>query len=140
VIGAQHLAQEDPQGDERREDAVDPGDASLGQRLGDEVFGEDFAERQRLTQGKLASEELHLRSQPCWIRGTHAWGLLALRGSLSTPIYAAEAVFAYVILCQRLADEPSDIRGIDRCHERRMRNLLRTDTPTYRARNAIRAM
>jgi hypothetical protein len=45
VVGAEHLPQEYPQGDERGEDPIQPA-ADGGQRVREDVLGEDVGERQ----------------------------------------------------------------------------------------------
>src|SRR5262249_54960160 len=70
----------------------DPGYARRGEGLPDEVLGEDVAERQIPTLGKLAPQKLHLGSQPSRIRMTQPWGLLAVMEWLSNTIYAREAI------------------------------------------------
>ena len=53
VVGAEDLAEERPQGDQRGEDPVQP-DADGGQRVGDDVLGEDIGERQLAILKELA--------------------------------------------------------------------------------------
>ena len=68
VVGAEDLAQEDPQGDKRGKEPVQPaGDG--GQRLGDEPLGEDVGERQVGVLKELAPQEVHLITQGSSVRG-----------------------------------------------------------------------
>ena len=70
VVGAEDLAQEDPQRHQRGEDPVQPaGDG--GQRLGDDLLGEDVGERQVAVLKELASEEVHLFAKGTSVRMAH---------------------------------------------------------------------
>jgi hypothetical protein len=51
----------------------------------------------------------------------------------STTIYAGEALFAYVILRQAVADESSAIRFIDLRAQAEVSNALRADTRMLQA-------
>jgi hypothetical protein len=59
VVRTEDLSQEDPQGDQRRKDPVQPaGDG--GQRLPNDLLGEDVRERQVAVLKELTPQKLHL--------------------------------------------------------------------------------
>ena len=60
MVGAEHLPEEHPEGDQRGEDAVQPS-ADGGQRLGEDVRGEDVGERQAAVLEELPPQEVGLR-------------------------------------------------------------------------------
>ena len=101
VVGAEDLAEEDPQGDQRGEDPVQP-PADGGQGLGEDVLGEDVGERQAAVLEELPPQEGRLA------RGTtrggvpHRGGLRAGEGP--NPIITREAPAAYPPAASRLAD------------------------------------
>jgi hypothetical protein len=65
VVGVEHLAEEDPEGDERREDPVQP-PAGGGQRLGQDGLGQDVGERQAAVPEELPPQEVGV--------GAERWG------------------------------------------------------------------
>src|SRR5262249_18530107 len=78
VVRAQHLAQEDPQRDERRKDPIDPGYADRGEGLRDEVFGEDVASMALSKSANALSGSLpELRARPRGVRAWLCFGLLS---------------------------------------------------------------
>jgi hypothetical protein len=62
VVGAEHLPEEHPQGDERREDSIQPA-ADRSQRLRQELVGEHVGERQAAVLEELASEGVRLGAE-----------------------------------------------------------------------------
>src|SRR5262249_20148691 len=69
-IGTQDLAQENPEGDERSKDPVQPA-TERGQRLLDHLFGEDIGKRQLPILEKLPSEKADLIAQGASVRMMH---------------------------------------------------------------------
>src|SRR5262249_45563851 len=75
-VRTEGLAEEDPQGDQGRKDPVQPaGDA--GQRLLQDLFGEDGRERQIAVLKELPSQEARLLAERCGVRTAHPGVLLA---------------------------------------------------------------
>ena len=56
VVGAEHLAEEHPQGDQQGEDPVKP-PSDGGQRVGEDIVGEDVGERQPAVLEELPPQE-----------------------------------------------------------------------------------
>src|SRR5262249_49813883 len=70
VVRTQDLPQEDPQGDQGGKDPVQPaGDG--GQRLRDDLLGEDVGERQGAVLKELPSQEVQLITKGTSVRMTH---------------------------------------------------------------------
>ena len=90
VVGAEHLAEEHPQGDQRGEDPVQP-PADGGQRLGEDVLGEDVGERQVAVLEELAAQEGGLVAERPRVRMPHPSDLRAGDDGLPTPIFTGEA-------------------------------------------------
>jgi hypothetical protein len=70
LVGGEGLAEEDPQGDDRGEDPVQPS-ADGGQGLGDDLLGEDVGERQAAVLKELSPEEVDLIPEGRSIRMAH---------------------------------------------------------------------
>jgi hypothetical protein len=64
MIGAEDLAQEDPQYHQRRVDAVEPDDVDCCQCLRDDPFRENICERQIAVLQKLTPQETRLSLKP----------------------------------------------------------------------------
>jgi hypothetical protein len=78
VVGAEDLCQEDPERDQRGEDAVQPA-ADGRQRLSDDLLGEDVGEGQVTVLEELLSQGAELFAERCGVVRGHAGDLLAVR-------------------------------------------------------------
>ena len=76
MVRAQDLAQEDPQRDERRIDAVHPIDIHCCQCLRDDRLREHIRERQVRVLEKLSSQKSDLSLKPSLVTITHPWASL----------------------------------------------------------------
>ena len=70
VVGTEDLAQEDPKRNQWGEDPVQPAGEG-GQRLRDDLLGQDVGERQVAVLKELPSEEVHLITKGASVRMTH---------------------------------------------------------------------
>ena len=60
LVGGEDLAEKDPEGHQRREDAVDPGGPDLAEGLLESVLGEDVGEGELAVLEELLAEGLDL--------------------------------------------------------------------------------
>ena len=100
LVGAEDLAEEDPQGDQRGEDPVQP-PADGGQRLGEDLLGEDVGERQAAVLEELPPEEVGLLAERSGVGRPHG------RGSVPggpNPIFTREDPATYPPMSSRLAE------------------------------------
>src|SRR5205814_5319459 len=94
VVCTEDLAQEDPKRNPWGEDPVQPaGDG--GQRLRDDLLGEDVGERQVAVLKELPSQGADLFAERGGVARAHARDLLAGDGEWSASIFTSEARFAY---------------------------------------------
>ena len=102
MVGAEHLPQEHPEGDQRGEHPVQPA-ANSGQRFGDDPLGEDVGERQIAVLEELAAQETRLFAERPRVGTLHRSGLRAGEKGLSNPIFTRKAPSAYLPSAARLA-------------------------------------
>src|SRR5262249_42480049 len=102
VVGAEDLSEEDPERDQRGEDAGQPA-SDGGQRLGDGLFGEDVGERQVAVLKELLSQGGDLFAERGGKVRAHAEDSLQETEELSAAIVTSETRFAYPLSAFRLA-------------------------------------
>jgi hypothetical protein len=73
VVGVEDLGEKDPEGDERREEAVAEGDGFVANGLFSQVSGEEFGEGQSGSVGDLATQLSDLARGACGGSMTHGW-------------------------------------------------------------------
>jgi hypothetical protein len=111
VVGAENLSQEHPERYEWREDSVVPACANRRECLRNDFPREHVSERQVSILKKLLSQKTHLTLDPSLGKMPHPWASLPVMGVLPNPIYAREAVFAYVNSYER---DMKNLRAIRR--------------------------
>ncbi len=83
VVGAEDLPQEDPERHQGGEHPVEP-DANGGQRLGDDLLGEEIGEGEATVLQELAPETADLFADRFEVRIAHLGGLLAGDGTVAS--------------------------------------------------------
>jgi hypothetical protein len=96
MVCTQHLAQKDPERNQRRIDPVHPASADRCQRLRNDLLGEHIAEWKISILKKLPSEETDLLPKPSVVRIPHPCGLLASDGTLAKNHLRKRGLFAHV--------------------------------------------
>jgi hypothetical protein len=114
LIRAEHLGKKDPQSDQRRIDSIHPIHFDRRQGTCYHRLGKHVAERQTSVLKKLPPQEAHLLPKPTRVRISHPGASLPVMDVVTNTIYAGEALFAYVNLCQQLARNLRAIRHIAR--------------------------
>ena len=64
MVRAEDLTEKDPQGDERRVDAVEPCSVDRGESVSDEVFGEHVSEREFAVLKVLPAKKVNVAPEP----------------------------------------------------------------------------
>ena len=113
VVGAEDLAQEDPQRNQRGEDAVQPAGEG-GQRLGDDRFGEDVGERQVAVLKELPSQGAEWIADRSGVAREHGGDLLGGEGVVVRLHLPPRGPLRLSPFCRSACVNLGDIRGADR--------------------------
>ena len=109
MVGAEDLAQEHPQRHQRGEHPVEPA-ADRGQRLREDVLGEDVGERQAAVLQERPPEEPDLLADRSGVRIPHRGGLLAGDGTVANLHLRKRGPLADAIWGDGLTEELRAIR------------------------------
>ncbi len=132
MVRAQDLAQEDPQRDQRRIDAVDPIGIDCCQCLRHDLLREHVRERQIRVLEKLASQKSDLSLKPSWGEFRIRVAFLPVVDLLPTHHLRKRGLFAYIIFCKRLTPNLSAIRLSDLLRLRQFSDVVSAVPGTHR--------
>src|SRR5262249_28950966 len=104
LVGAEDLAEGDPQGHQRRVDAVEPAGPERRQRARDEALREDVGEREPSILEELVPQEARLPAKGRLVGAVHCGGLRAGEGTLAESLLRERGHLAHLLLLKGLVE------------------------------------